>query len=129
MTKVRMLIKVAGSRDGQDWPEIGETIDVPKTEAEQLFLNRQAAPAGDKDAEIEAAVINHDPEVAVIGTVPVADHHTTPAAAIKAAAKSGSKAPRATDAKEQAEAIHDAPKPAAQVGGKPGLSTDTVAGA
>ena len=75
MTKVRMLTRISGSREGQDWPDIGGVIDVPKEEADQLLLNKQAALESDKDAQVEAATINSDPEVATIRTVPTADNH------------------------------------------------------
>tara|TARA_E500000081_G_C6053582_1_gene314850 strand:- start:652 stop:816 length:165 start_codon:yes stop_codon:yes gene_type:complete len=48
--KVKMLIKISGTRDGQDWPEVGGEIDLPKAEAEQMIANGQVekAPAAKK---------------------------------------------------------------------------------
>ena len=42
MPKVKMLIKISGERNGSEWPEIGETVDVPKDEAESLVSNGYA---------------------------------------------------------------------------------------
>ena len=42
MPKVKMLITISGERNGADWPAIGETIDVPKDEADQLVSNGYA---------------------------------------------------------------------------------------
>lgn len=56
--KVRMNVKLSGSRDGIDWPDPGDTIDLPADEAEQLISldlasnldddDTPAAPAGRK---------------------------------------------------------------------------------
>lgn len=35
--KVTMIVKLSGSRDGQDWPDVGEDLDVPNDEAVQLL--------------------------------------------------------------------------------------------
>ena len=35
--KVTMIVKLSGSRDGKDWPNVGEEIDVPDAEAVQLL--------------------------------------------------------------------------------------------
>ena len=45
---VTMIRKVSGTRDGADWPEPGETIDVPDEEAASLISNglaKEAEPA------------------------------------------------------------------------------------
>ena len=42
MPKVKMLIKMSGTRNGDDWPEIGGTLDVPKDEAANLVANGYA---------------------------------------------------------------------------------------
>ncbi len=36
--RVRMAVKVSGTRDGADWPDIGDTIDVSDEEAEFLTM-------------------------------------------------------------------------------------------
>ncbi|MEK9524648.1 hypothetical protein MIU24_35595 [Streptomyces venezuelae] len=42
--RVRMKIKISGTRDGQEWPDRGDEIDLPEDEAEQL-LRYNAAEA------------------------------------------------------------------------------------
>lgn len=45
---VTMIRKVSGTRDGVDWPEPGENIDVPDEEAASLIGNglaKEAEPA------------------------------------------------------------------------------------
>ena len=52
MPKVKMLIKISGERNGSEWPEIGDTVDVPKDEAESLVSNGYAEKvAAKKKAE------------------------------------------------------------------------------
>lgn len=34
--RVRMTSQVSGTRDGQNWPAVGETIDVPADEGKSL---------------------------------------------------------------------------------------------
>ncbi|MHA7270403.1 hypothetical protein [Arthrobacter sp. HLT1-20] len=41
-TTVRMVAKVSGTRNGQDWPAPGETIAVPVAEAKELLANGMA---------------------------------------------------------------------------------------
>lgn len=50
--KVRMLVNISGTRDGEDWPKAGEFITLPKAEAEDLI--RQGAAAEPKAAEENA---------------------------------------------------------------------------
>lgn len=42
---VRMKTNITGYRNEEPWPEVGETIDVPEHEAEQLIANGYAEPA------------------------------------------------------------------------------------
>lgn len=41
--KVRMVQRVSGTRDGADWPDVGETLDVSAGEAEALIAAGIAA--------------------------------------------------------------------------------------
>lgn len=41
--KVRMVVKISGARDGEDWPDAGEFITVPSAEAEDLIRQGFAA--------------------------------------------------------------------------------------
>ena len=45
MTTVRMLIFIAGARNGEPWPEVGGTITVGDAEAENLIANGYAEAA------------------------------------------------------------------------------------
>lgn len=63
--KVRMLVNISGSRNGEDWPKAGEILTVPAAEAEDLI--RQGVAAEPKAPEenavadalgVEAAVLN-----------------------------------------------------------------------
>jgi len=56
---VRMLVKIGGTRDGAEWPNVGGTIDLPEPEAASLVANRYArhaeevpvaGPADEQDA-------------------------------------------------------------------------------
>lgn len=39
MPKVEMIVRISGTRDGVDWPEIGESLVVPDQEAKDLIAN------------------------------------------------------------------------------------------
>lgn len=54
MMKVRMAVSLSGTRDGADWPAIGETIDLPNDEAVG-YLNAGICVPVEDDA-VEAAV-------------------------------------------------------------------------
>lgn len=41
--KVRMLVQISGTRDGEDWPAAGQEITVSEDEAKQLIASGQAA--------------------------------------------------------------------------------------
>jgi hypothetical protein len=50
--KVKMIASITGTRNGQDWPAAGETVDLPDAEARDLVagglaveLDKKAAPA------------------------------------------------------------------------------------
>lgn len=42
--QVRMVAAISGTRDGQDWPSIGETLTVPAEEGAQLCAAGLAVP-------------------------------------------------------------------------------------
>lgn len=48
---VRMKTKIGGYRNGDKWPEVGGTIDLPAHEAESLIANGYATAAADSDPE------------------------------------------------------------------------------
>lgn len=47
--KVTMQHKISGTRDGQEWPDRGEEIDLPSDEAEALIS--QGSAVASKDAK------------------------------------------------------------------------------
>ncbi|MFJ1765061.1 hypothetical protein ACIOD2_32370 [Amycolatopsis sp. NPDC088138] len=73
--RVTMKASVSGSRDGQSWPAIGETVDLPDEEAVHLCGAGIAAPAGDED---EAAVVEDDTEKATTQKKPQGRPATPP---------------------------------------------------
>lgn len=52
--KIRMKIEVSGTRDGQPWPERGETVEVSDGEGAQLCAGGLADPV--RDEKVETAV-------------------------------------------------------------------------
>lgn len=52
--RVRMKVKISGTRDGAEWPDKGDTVDLPDDEAEQLIRYGAAEEAGD-DVETATA--------------------------------------------------------------------------
>ncbi len=49
--KIVMMAKISGTRDGEDWPDIGEEISLPVDEADTMLQQKQAVtPAQWKDA-------------------------------------------------------------------------------
>ena len=53
--RVEMKIQVQGLRDGERWPGIGETIELPDDEAELLIAQGYAVPAKTKAKKAEEA--------------------------------------------------------------------------
>lgn len=53
--KVRLLVTITGTRNGEPWPARGEVVDLPAAEAHDLRVAGIAAPVDDDDAP-EAAV-------------------------------------------------------------------------
>ena len=54
--KVRMLVQISGTRDGKDWPKIGEDLVTTAAEAEDLIKAGIAAdPGAAKEPEIALA--------------------------------------------------------------------------
>lgn len=54
--KVRMKVGISGTRGGQDWPGIGEILEVDDIEGGQLCAGGLAEPVADTDADVERAV-------------------------------------------------------------------------
>lgn len=49
--KVVLKVWMSGTRDGEDWPARGGTIDLPKDEAEAMIAAGNAVLPGDAPAE------------------------------------------------------------------------------
>ncbi|GGZ28455.1 hypothetical protein GCM10010387_22400 [Streptomyces inusitatus] len=49
--RVRMKVQISGTRDGQLWPERGQTIDLPDSEAALLIATGIAEHDQEPDAE------------------------------------------------------------------------------
>lgn len=55
---VTMIGTISGSRDGEPWPLIGGSIDLPDDEAANLIANRMAVPVVDPERGVERAVVD-----------------------------------------------------------------------
>jgi len=49
--QVRMKVKISGTRNGEEWPDKGEVIDLPDDEAVQLLGQGAAEPADEPEPE------------------------------------------------------------------------------
>ena len=59
--KVRMLVRISGTRNGAKWPDPGETLDVSAGEAEDL----ERIGAGvrvSESREVESAMLDNKPK-------------------------------------------------------------------
>lgn len=54
--QVKMIAQLTGTRDGEDWPRVGATIDLPDAEAADLIMNGYAVdPTDVEDDDVETA--------------------------------------------------------------------------
>lgn len=68
-TRVTMLARISGTRNGADWPPPGESIELPAIEAADLIRNYLAKPAPEP---VERAVVDPEPsERAVVEQPPI----------------------------------------------------------
>ena len=50
----KMIAQLTGTRDGEDWPRVGATIDLPDAEAADLIMNGYAVdPTDVEDDDVE----------------------------------------------------------------------------
>ena len=63
--RVCMKASLSGTRDGAPWPAVGETVDLPKDEAEHLVEAGLAESAAGSAPVEEQAVAQGEPEKAV----------------------------------------------------------------
>jgi len=78
--KIRMLVHMSGTRNGQDWPPAGVVMDLPDGEAGDYIAAGIATPVTDGPETAVAAA----PEVA---EVPAAEVSKPPAAAKRTASR------------------------------------------
>jgi hypothetical protein len=66
VTTIKMLAKITGTRNGLDWPDIGETIELPDAEAEQLIGQKLAKPARKDASTLQGADhVDHSGDTAI----------------------------------------------------------------
>jgi superfamily II DNA or RNA helicase len=66
MATVKMLAKISGTRNGLDWPDPGETIELPDAEAEQLVTQKLAKSAPRTASTLVGADhVDHSREIAI----------------------------------------------------------------
>lgn len=68
MALVKMLTQISGMRDGVEWPAVGESIDVPSTEADDLVRMSLAAKVA--PAKTERAIVEPKVETATVKRAP-----------------------------------------------------------
>lgn len=101
--RVRMKTDISGSRDGESWPQRGETLEVSDDEGADLCASGLAEPAADKDHDVEKAVPSDDSEKRALTTESAAAVKPSPAEekpeppAKKTAAKRTSAKPQSED--------------------------------
>lgn len=91
--RVQMKVKISGTRNGEDWPEVGEILELPADEAVGLLAGGLAEP-------VEA-----QPETA---TAPAPEDTAAAEAAAKKAAEAAAKKAEAEAKKAAAEAAKNA---------------------
>lgn len=62
--KVRMIVQISGSRDGEDWPAPGQEVSLPEDEANQLLAMGQAAELNPPEEDSLADVLGVETAVA-----------------------------------------------------------------
>lgn len=69
--KIVLLGDISGSRNGEDWPRRGSTVDLPDDEAAALCQVGMARPVTSEPVETEAAVpLTTDVAAAVVPSRP-----------------------------------------------------------
>jgi hypothetical protein len=51
--KIKMKVQMSGTRNGAEWPDVGETVDLPKEEAAKMCAAGMAIPVASKDEDVE----------------------------------------------------------------------------
>lgn len=63
---VKLVARISGTRDGEDWPAPGATVALPEAEADQLIVNGMAVLPG-----VETATAAGGVETATTGNAPL----------------------------------------------------------
>jgi len=64
MKVIKMLAKITGTRNGVDWPDVGETYELPDDEADALVASKLAKYANKTAATFKAAThVDHSGDV------------------------------------------------------------------
>lgn len=66
--RIILIGEMSGTRDGQDWPPRGSTVDLPDDEAVALLHGGMAKPADDPVVVEEAVPLTTDVAAAVVPT-------------------------------------------------------------
>lgn len=70
-TRVVMAVQITGTRNGADWPAIGDVIEVPIEEAADLVRHYLAVPEVAEELPEEAAIVPEaTPERAIVPKAP-----------------------------------------------------------
>lgn len=77
--KVVMKVRISGTRNGEDWPNAGGVVDLPKAEAEELIANNLAVLPKDAD---EVDVPKQLIEVHQVAEIPQVEDPETGAAVV-----------------------------------------------
>lgn len=59
--KVKLIVQMSGTRNGEDWPAAGEVVDLPKDEAAHLVAGGLALEVAKADAAPESAAMTTKP--------------------------------------------------------------------
>lgn len=63
--KVRLLVSISGTRNGQPWPPAGNVVDLPDDEAQHMVEREQAIPEADFRSAETAVVSDRKVETRV----------------------------------------------------------------
>lgn len=60
--RVKMLVELSGTRNGQPWPPRGQVVDLPDDEAAHYCAAGMATPVATRGADVETATPPPDAE-------------------------------------------------------------------
>ena len=62
LVRMRMKMKISGTRNGVEWPDVGETIDLPLDEAEQYRKHGYCEVAKDENDKPVVTEVKPEPK-------------------------------------------------------------------